>query len=197
MNSANNLGTRVVDGFDSSPVGLVIATHPFSQSGGGPLVVTSFDTFASVPGGSHNSGLNIQSTDGSVSLGWFYAVNQPGGAAYVFYGSRDSFDLLAPTIDQLNQLAIVFDTDSLESWGTYDLGGGVTGETPHFSASLPELQSLEVVRILQDFRGISGVEIDNIRITRAPEPGLPLLVASPKCSRCQAVCSSTLASVVR
>ncbi|MEO1834317.1 MAG: hypothetical protein ABGZ49_02390 [Akkermansiaceae bacterium] len=180
-----------------SPVGLVVATHPFSQSGGGPLVVTSFDTFASVPGGSHNSGLNIQSTDGSVSLGWFYAVNQPGGAAYVFYGSGDSFDLLAPTIDQLNQLAIVFDTDSLEFWGTYDLGGGVTGETPHFSASLPELQSLEVVRILQDFRGIAGVEIDNILITQIPEPGLPLLLASPKCSRCQVVCSSTPVSVVR
>ena len=36
---------------------------------------------------------------------------------------------LPHTTDQLNQLFVI-DTDSLELWGTYDLGGGVTGETP-------------------------------------------------------------------
>lgn len=179
------LGSRVLDGFDVNGIRDSPGVRRPIDLGAvsGPLIVMSFDAFASsgaVGIRSHNAQVGLAGTSRDPRLVW---ANDTNVAPAWYFDARyltgnPTHGVSIPGgHDRTVTLTLVIDRVRRETYGRYDFGGGVAGETPHYPVTPAAIEALSHVVIIQDGRSRTayvGFEFDHICIFGAtatgPEP---------------------------
>lgn len=183
VSTGTNLPSKALDGTNGPDSNQHILQHALPSAIDPSLVtILSFDSYAGSLA-SHNSGVLLAGEDSFNKIGWTPDIVRQEWRLYITLGSLVQFWHVpggaAANYFRPGYFEVVLDGVANEVFGRYDLGSGLL-ETPHYGVTDSELAVLSRVQIDQDFRGVRGVDLDNILVQTqvVPEPGTYALLAT-------------------